>query len=132
MKYTADTWFLLELYKRTEKALKIFRDTVEGKSRIMIPTVSILELVRVLIMRGDKLEKIESTLGELKATQKIQLIVLDEEIAKEAAKVSVTHNLSSVDAIIAATYKISGCNRLLSNDQDLKKLDRRYLKIECW
>jgi len=133
MRYCADTWFLLELNKKDERAFKIFRDTVEGKSRIVIPTISLFELIRISIRTGESLIKIDSLLDELKVTQKVQLIVLDEIIAKEAAKVSVSYNVPAVDSIIAATAKFSGSEILLTKDEDLIKLSKKkYIKIENW
>jgi predicted nucleic acid-binding protein len=93
MKYCADTWFLLELYKNSEEAVRIFRSVLEAKNKIVIPTVSIMELLKVSIMKGEKLSKIESLVKELKATQKVQVVVLDEELAKGAAKISVNFSI---------------------------------------
>jgi len=133
MKYCVDTWFLLELFRNTEKASRIFKETIEGKNKLVIPTISILELIRLSIRTGEKLSKVESMLNELKISQKVQVIVLDETIAKEAAKVSVSYNISTVDSIIAATCKISECDKLLSKDDDLVGLaKKKYLKIENW
>lgn len=133
MKYCVDTWFLLELHNKNEKAMRIFRETVEGKNRIVIPTVSILELIRVAIRTGESLTRIDSMLSELKVTQKVQLIVLDEIVAKEAARISVSYNIPTVDSVVAATCKISGSDILLSKDDDLIELSKKkYMKIESW
>lgn len=133
MKYCVDTWFLLELFKNTEKASRIFKDTITGKNILVVPTISILELIRLSIRAGEKLSKAESLLNELKISQKVQIIVLDETIAKEAARVSVSYGISTVDSIIVATYRISECDKLLSKDDDLIELSKkRYLKIENW
>ncbi len=127
MKYCADTWFLLELYNKNERALKIFRETVEGKTRIVIPTVSIFELIRLAIRAGESMTKIDSMLDELKTTQKIQPMVLDETVAKEAAKVSASYNVPAIDSIISATCKISNSDVLLSKDSDLAVLARKNI-----
>ena len=133
MRYCADTWFLLELHKKNEKASRIYKETIECKNRIYIPTVSILELMRLAIRFGESLSKLDSFLNELKTSQKIQLIVLDESIAKEAAKISVSYNIPAIDSIIAATCKISGCNSLLTGDEHLLKLHKKkYLHVENW
>jgi len=133
MRYCVDTWFLLELNKRDERAVRIFRETLEGKNRMIIPTVTVLELIRSNIKAGERLSKSDSMLNELKATQKVQLIALDETVAKEAAKVSITHGVPTIDSVVAATCKLSNCDRLLSKDSHLKKLDsKKYLQIECW
>jgi len=133
MRYCADTWFLLELHRKNERAVNIFRETLEGKNRIIIPTVSALELMKISIRTGESLVKIDSMLNELKVTQKVQTIVLDEVIAKEAAKISVSYDVPTIDSIIAATCKLSECDKLLSNDSHLKTLDKKkYIKIEYW
>ena len=133
MRYCVDTWFLLELFRNTEKASRIFKETITGKNILVVPTISILELIRLSIRSGEKLSKAESMLNELRISQKVQIIALDETIAKEAAKVSVSYGISTVDSIIVATYRISECDKLLSKDDDLIELSKkRYLKIENW
>lgn len=133
MRYCADTWFLLELNKKNDRAFKIFRETIEGKNRIVIPTISIFELIRISIRTGESLARIDALLDELRVTQKVQAVVLDEAIAKEAAKVSVSYNVPSVDSIIAATARISDSDVLLSKDEDLTMLSKKkYIKIENW
>ena len=133
MRYCADTWFLLQLCQGDETAERIFRETIDGKSSIVIPTMSILELIRLSIMRGGSLSGIDAVLGEMKVVQKIQIISMDEVVAKEAAKVSASYGISTGDSVIAATCKLSECDRLLSDDSHLKGQDKkRYLKTESW
>lgn len=133
MRYCADTWFLLEFNKRNERAVKIFHETLEGKNRIIIPAVSIFELIRLGIRTGESLAKIDLMLNELKVSQKVQVIVLDEAIAKEAAKISVSYDIPAIDSMVAATSKILECDKLLSDDSHLKKLDdKKYIKTEHW
>ena len=133
MKYCTDTWFLLELSRKNEKAVQILREMLEGKSRIIIPTVSILELMRSNIKTGESLAKTDAMLNELRASQKVQMISLDEAIAREAAKVSVSYDVPAIDSVIAATYKLSGCDRLLAKDEHLENLQKKkYLQIESW
>lgn len=132
MKYCVDTWFLIEFRNRKEKSIQIVRDTLKGKSRLIIPTVCILEFLRNSIQRGESPSTVDSLLKELKASEKVQFIVLDEIIAKEAAKISISFNIPTVDSIVAATCKLSKCGRLLSNDDDLKKIHNKYIEVECW
>lgn len=133
MKYCTDTWFLLELSRKNEKAVQILRETLEGKSRIIIPTVSILELIRSNIKTGENLAKTDAMLNELKASQKVQMISLDEAIAREAAKISVSYDVPAIDSVIAATYKLSECDKLLAKDEHLENLQKKkYLQIEAW
>jgi len=133
MKYCSDTWFLLELYNKSDEAMKIFEEVIEAKSKIIIPTISIMELLRIAITRGEKLDKIESLIKELKATQKVQVAVLDEQIAMEAAKISVSYSIPSIDSIIAATHAITNCDFLLAKDNHIMGLQKKkYLKIKNW
>jgi predicted nucleic acid-binding protein len=61
------------------------------------------------------------------------VIALDEAIAKEAAKISVSYEIPAIDSMVAATSKLLECDRLLSDDSHLKKLDgKKYIKIESW
>jgi len=133
MKYCADTWFLFELKNKSKKALELYKEILYGKGKLIIPSICIFELIRLAIRSGITLSSIDSLINEMKVSQKIQVIVLDENIAKEAAKVSVTFGVPTVDSIVAATFKISGCDILLSKDDDLSLLaKKKYLRIENW
>lgn len=112
--------------------MEIRNNVLEGKDRLFIPTIVITEFLRKLMQRGRRAAEIEVFLGNLTASEKIRTILLDESIAMEAAKLSFSHNVPTVDSVVAATYKLSGCDRLLSDDNDLKKLHKKYLHIECW
>lgn len=133
MKYCADTWFLIKLAEKDDKALDKKRSVIEGKDRIFIPTIVITEFFKKLMQKGKKEREMESFLRNLTASEKIKTVFLDETIAKESAKVSISYGIPTVDSIVAATYKISKSDKLLSDDEHLKKLEKKkYLKIEFW
>ena len=125
MKYCADTWFLLKLAEKDFKALEIKRNIIEGKDLLLIPTVVILELFKKLMQKGKKEIEIESFLRNLTALEKVKTIFLDELIAKESAKISVSYNVPTVDSIVVGSYKATDADILLSDDEDIKKLGKK-------
>lgn len=132
MKYCADTWFMIKLATRDSKALEIKENVLEGKDRLYIPTIVVTELFRKFMQKGKKEAEMESFLNNLTASEKVKTVFLDENIAKEAAKLSFSHDVPTVDSVVAATCKLSNCDKLLSDDRDLKKLHRKYLQVEFW
>ena len=133
MKYCVDTWFLIKLAQKDAKALEIKRNAIEGKNRLFIPTIVITEIFRKLYQKGKKESDIESFLRNLIATEKIKTVFLDETIAKEAAKVSVSHSIPTVDSIVVATYINSEADSILTDDYDIKKLSKkRAVRVENW
>lgn len=132
MKYCADTWYMIKLATKDAKALEIKRNVLEGRDRLYLPTIVIMELFRKLMQKGKREAEMEGFLGNLTASEKMKTVFLDESIAKEAAKLSFSHNVPTVDSVVAATCKLSNCDKLLSDDADLKKLHKKYLQIEFW
>ncbi|MCS4538529.1 MAG: PIN domain-containing protein [Thaumarchaeota archaeon] len=132
MKYCSDTWFLIKLATQDAKAREIKRNVLDGKDRLFIPTIVITELFRKLMQKGKKESEMDSFLNNLTASEKVKTVFLDEGIAKEAAKLSFSHNIPTVDSIVAATHKLPNCDKLLSEDKDLRRLHSKYLRIEFW
>ena len=133
MKYCADTWFLLKLAEKDFKTLEIKRNIIEGKDRLLIPTVVILELFRKLMQKGKKEIEIESFLRNLTALEKVKTIFLDELIAKESAKISISYDVPTVDSIVVGTYKATDADILLSDDEDIKKLGKKkIINFQSW
>lgn len=123
---------MIKLATKDAKALDIKRNILEGKDALYLPTIVITELFRKLMQKGKREAEMEGFLNNLTASEKVKTVFLDENIAKEAAKLSFSHNVPTVDSVVAATCKVSSCDRLLSDDKDLKKLHRKYLQIEFW
>lgn len=72
-------------------------------------------------------------LSIIEAYAKIRFIMLDKNIAREAARISLTYKVPLLDAFVAATSRISECNILLSGDKDHVLLSKqRYLKVQFW
>ena len=133
MKFCVDTWFLIKLAQKDTKALEIKRNTASGKDRILIPTVVITEFFRKMFQKGRKENEMEDFLRNLMASEKIKTILLDEIIAKDAAKISFSHSIPTVDSIIVSTSKNSESDIILTGDNDIKKLGKkRIVKTESW
>ncbi len=133
MRYAADTWFLLFLWNKDETAQRIMSDVNGGKARLLIPYAAVAEATKKLMQRGNSAERIESFWSLLEASEKIRFISLEKSVALEGARVSMTYGIPTMDALIAASAKLSGCNMLISGDADMAKLARKkYLAVKSW
>ena len=133
MKYCADTWFLLALFDKDERARILFHSLEQKKGWIFVSYIAYAETIRKLFQRGISEEQLQTFFTLLEASEKVRFISVDERIAREAAKVSLTYNLSLMDACIAATTKIMDCENLLSGDSDYAlAVKKKYLKLMNW
>ncbi len=133
MRYGADTWFLLSLWDADAHSATLIQNVRNGKDQLCIPVPAFSETIKKLMQRGIKEEKIETFWTDLAASEKIRIVPLDRVTAKEAARISITYGVPLVDAFIAATAKLSGCDALLSADADMATLARKkYLAVKSW
>ena len=133
MKYCADTWFLLNAFSKDTKALVLIEETKRDKTRILVPVVVFAETIKKLMQRGATKEVINTFFAGIESSDKIELIVADKSIAKEAAQISLTCNVPMIDSFVAATCRLYDCDALLSADSDYQLLiKKKYLKVMSW
>ena len=65
----------------------------------------------------------------LRSIPKALWLPLDEEVAKEAARIRGVYNLRAPDAIVVATSLVGRATTLVTNDADMKRVGREGLKI---
>ncbi|MBI2136677.1 PIN domain-containing protein [Candidatus Woesearchaeota archaeon] len=133
MKYCADTWFILKLFKKDPKALAILNDAKDGKSRIIIPIMVYAEARKKLMQEGCSAAIIGQFFTGVEMSNKIGLMLIDKRIAEEASKISFSYSVPLIDSFVAATCKLTDCNILLADDCDYELLEKkRYLKVQRW
>lgn len=133
VKYCADTWFILSLYDNDTISGSILRDVREGKTRLVIPIIVYAESWKKLLQRGCSEKIVMEFYDALFLLPKIEMIQIDENIAKEAAMISINSPLSLIDAIVAATARLTECDVLLSGDNDyLPLIKKKYIKVKSW
>lgn len=133
MKYCADTWFLLATFAKDPKAIAIIEETKRGKTFLVIPMVVFAEATKKLLQKGIPMVVINQFFLGVEASEKVELIAPDKVIAREAARLSLTFNISLIDSFVAATAHLSYCNALLSADRDYTPLVKnRYIKVQSW
>ncbi len=133
MKYCADTWFILKAFSDDPRAVGLIEDARRGKTRIVIPIIVLAETIKKLMQGGKSKLIIDQFFDGVIASEKISLVLVDREMAEEAARVSITYGLSLIDSFIAATANLTGCDILLSGDEDYDILvKRKYLKVQSW
>ncbi|UCE38473.1 MAG: PIN domain-containing protein [Thermoplasmata archaeon] len=112
------------------KAIKLIKDT--KKNSFVIPSVTILELTRSAIRKG-KLKDLDDLISSLMKGKNIKIVDCDVKIAKKAGEISTSYNIPSIDSIIASTYIIHNCNKLLSEDSHFNKLQKnKLIKKQSW
>ena len=133
MNYCVDTWFLLKLLEKDQRAINYIQDAYRGKTRIIISTIVIAEVTRKLFQYGKNRAAVEFFISSLEETEKISIVTIDKRIASEAATISFTHGVPLIDSLIAATTKIYDCHALLAKDAHYSPLvKKRYIKLVNW
>lgn len=133
MKYCADTWFILKSFEKDALGLDIIKEAKFGKAQVIIPISVFAESTKKLMQQSIPLKAIDLFFQGIENTEDIILVNLEKNIAQEAAKISLSHNIAMLDAFVAATAKIMGCEYLLTKDEDFKSLiKRRYIRVKSW
>lgn len=132
MKYCADTWFLLKAYSKEQNASNIIENVKYGKDSLIIPIITIAEFYKRL-SRFIPITKIDEFISALEISRKIEFIPEDKNIAREAARISLSHAVPLIDSIIASTARLTECHAILTADEHLVKLAKKiHLKIISW
>jgi len=132
MKFCADTWFFIQLSKGHPKAVEILERIKRGKGRLVIPSVTILELTRLSIRTG-KMDKLEMVLHFIRRSIYIDVIDLGLNLAKEAGKLSASYGVPSIDAVVACTCISEKCGKVLTDDGHFDILEKqKILKKYSW
>ena len=85
------------------------------------------------MQQGASQDIIKVFLEYIEPSEKIEIIEIDTLLAVEAAKISLTYGLAMMDAFVAVTCVINGCNVLLSGDSDYDSMvKRKYVKKMSW
>lgn len=133
MIYCADSWFILMVFEKKEKSIQLLREVRTGKAKIIIPIIVFAEATKKLLQRGVRQTDIDFLWAKIEAVENVKLALMDKPIAGEAAKISLSFKLPLIDALIAATCKITGCHALLTGDQDYQLLvKQKYLDVVGW
>ena len=124
MKYTADSWFFIQLSKNVDKAVEIWDSIKNGKGRLVVPTVVIVEVKKRLLSYG--LNKLaEELINEFEASQKISIVDLTLELAKEAGRIGNSYNCTTSDAVIMATAIETEYINILTEDEHFIQAEKQ-------
>ncbi|MBI5226505.1 PIN domain-containing protein [Candidatus Micrarchaeota archaeon] len=133
MIYAVDTWFILSIWNKEPKSQDTLNEIGQGKAQLVISYAAVAEAARKLMQQGNGWQSIETLWSMLESFEKIRFVQLDKTIALESARISMKYGIPLIDAIIAATAKLSGCDVLLSADEDMAVLaKKKYLKVQSW
>ncbi len=126
MKYTADTYFFIKLSESVSKALALWQEIVEGKSKLVIPTVVLVELKNRFLKRNLQKEA-EELIRVFEDSSKIILIPLTTDLAKKAGSLSYTYNMTNFDAVVLATAIETGYKNVLTSDPSFLRASKHGL-----
>ena len=133
MEYCTDTWFILELFEKDSKAINLLKEIKYGKASLVIPIIVYGEAIKKLLQKGISEADINLFFLGVESSNKVKLLLIEKAIAREAAKISLTYNISLIDSFIAATCKLTNCDSLLSGDEDyIPLIKNKYLKTYSW
>ncbi|MFH0836824.1 MAG: PIN domain-containing protein [Candidatus Aenigmatarchaeota archaeon] len=124
MKYTADSWFFIELINQNTRALNIWMEINEGKSRLIVPSIVIAEIVRKFL-KNNLNRELQTLLNGFNNTEKIRIVDLTKEIAEHSGKLSYTYNMPMVDAIILTTAILTEYNNIITDDPHFKPAEKQ-------
>ena len=124
MKYTADSYFFIQLSKGTQKAKDIWEEIKLGKGRLVVPTIVVVEVKKRLLSYG--LSRYADELVEaLEASQKISIVDLTLGIAKKAGTLGNSYKCTTADAVILTTALETGYDSLISDDKHFIPAERQ-------
>ena len=133
MRYCVDTWFLIQLSEKKEKAERILKESRGGKDHLVVPSITFTELTRILLHKGKKMEEIYESIRKLEKINKTQISNTTKELVLEAGKISFSFGIPTVDSIIASTAKLMKCDAILTDDSDYTKFCKQNnIKLKNW
>jgi predicted nucleic acid-binding protein len=94
-----------------------YQKYLENKKELLVPTIVLYEVYKIL-KREVREEKALLAIGHMKSSK---VIPFDENLALQAADLSLLHNLAMADAIVYAATLEYNC-KLITSDGDLKNL----------
>lgn len=94
-----------------------YKKYLENKQELLVPTIVLYEVYKVLKREVGE-EKALLAFGHMKSSE---VVSFDENLALQAADISLLHNLAMADAIVYATSLGHNC-KLITSDGDLKGL----------
>lgn len=132
MKYTADTWFFLQLVKKHPKAIEVWKEIIEGKGRMIVSTVVIAETVKNFLMKNLNKE-LKTIMDNLRSSEKVSVVEVTKEIAEEGGKYAYSYNMPTIDGIILETAILMEHTNILSIDEHYIKAEKQgKIKRVCW
>lgn len=125
-----DTNFIIQVVEGRSEPLRIWQEAVEGLHRLTISTLTIGEIFLYFMRRG-YLENASKWLDAIQQAHFITIAPVSIPIATRSAYLRHSLSLSTVDATILATFLESGCDKMLTADDDFRvAAQQRILLIE--
>ena len=130
MRYTADSWFFLQLIEGKQKAKDIWEEIMFGKSMLVVSSVTIAELTRRFLKCGYA-KKIDELLNIFESSSRVFVVDVNLDLARESGKISNAYNIPIIDSIVIATAIKTEHIDILTDDEhfDLPAKHKKINKI---
>lgn len=133
MRYCADSWFLIALFQKDQKALSIIENAKLKKDWVFIPITALAETSKRLLQLGMAKEDILRFMDKTETSERVTLILFTKDIAWEAANIAHRYGIPLLDSFVAATAKTNNVDALISGDEHFLPLKKaRYLSLLSW
>ncbi|MFZ4658996.1 MAG: type II toxin-antitoxin system VapC family toxin [Caldilineaceae bacterium] len=116
----ADTGYFINYVSNHPRALQIWQELEAGQHILIVSTLTINELFVYFYRRGIPQERVQRLLSLLQETSQIELTPVSVPIAVRSAPYRHSLGLSTVDAVILATFVETGCELMVTADSDFK------------
>lgn len=128
MRAGLDTSFFVELLKKNEKCLELWRNVIDGNSEAVASAMTLLEIQRLGFKGVIPRQGVGPVMEALKLT--CELVFPDHaKFYAQAAQISHGEGMPAVDALILSTFLDQKCDHIYTTDSHFLNYKRKGLKI---
>jgi len=126
-----DTGYFIHQVNGHARALQLWRELEAGQHIFIVSTLTLNELLVYSYKRGIHQERAKQWLSLLQETNRIEVVPVSIPIALRSAPYRYSLGLSTIDAIILATFVEAGCQFMITADGDFQTAHQQNLiKVE--
>lgn len=121
-----DTGFFVAYANNHPRALTVWQELADGLHTLVVSTLTIHEILVYLYRRGNG-DRGQEWVTLMEETPSIEVIPVSVQIAARSARHRHGMGLPTADSVILATFLESGCDSMLSTDDDFRIVDEQNL-----
>lgn len=130
MRTGLDTGFFIALYQGKEEAVNLWERLQEKD--LVVCILSGYEFFKVLMRKGEPMRELEEFWRSIE--EACEILPVDGEAIREAAKLERTYQLGGLDSLILTVLLGGGCREILTTDSRWEKAfkKRKNIKIKVF